>query len=105
MSQLFKEILESVQYLHDNYIIHRDLNPYNIMFIKDMFKKTGRFIRIIDFGLIAFHQYADQRHSSNKGNIDYIAPEVFDGEIYKTKADIYSLGVLLGEMLDISDIE
>jgi serine/threonine protein kinase len=95
-SQLFIEILESVQYLHIYNIIHRDLNPYNIILkIPENFES---FIKIIDFGLIAIHEFADQKHSSDKGNIRYIAPEVFEGRIYDTKADIYSLGILLSEL-------
>jgi serine/threonine protein kinase len=95
-SQLFIEILESVQYLHENNIIHRDLNPYNIML--KIPKNFESFIKIIDFGLIAIHESADQTHSSNKGNIVYIAPEVYDGNKYDTKADIYSLGIILNEL-------
>ncbi len=76
LSQIFIEILECVQFLHENNIIHRDLNPYNIMLMR------GRkiFIRIVDFGLIAIYEFADHTHSSNKGNFDYIAPEVTSPE-------------------------
>jgi serine/threonine protein kinase len=97
-SQLFIEILESVQHLHKNNIIHRDLNPSNIMLkIPENFES---FIKIVDFGLIAIHESADQTHSSDKGNYDYIAPEVFDGRKYDTKADIYSLGKISSELFD-----
>jgi serine/threonine protein kinase len=99
-SQLLIEILQSVQYLYDIDIIHRDLNPYNIMLNNESKRKT--FIRVVDFGLMAIHEYADQAHSSNKGNIDYIAPEVFDENNYNTKADIYSLGVILSQLFDIN---
>ncbi len=47
-----------------------------------------KFIRIVDLGLMAVHKYSDQTHSSDKGNYDYIAPEVYDGRIYDIKADI-----------------
>jgi tRNA A-37 threonylcarbamoyl transferase component Bud32 len=97
LSQIFIEILECVQFLHENNIIHRDLNPYNIMLTRD--RKI--FIRIVDFGLIAIHEFADQTHSSDEGHPDYMAPEVFDGRIYDTKADIYSLGKILGHLFDI----
>jgi serine/threonine protein kinase len=97
-SQLFIEILESVQYLHRNNIIHRDLNPYNIMLkIPENFES---FIKIIDFGLIAIHEFQDQTHSTDKGNIKYAAPEVLNGRKYDTKADIYSLGILLDQLFD-----
>jgi hypothetical protein len=98
-SQLFVEILESVQYLHENSIIHRDLNPNNIMLMRD----NERIIRIVDFGLIAIHEFADQSHSSDKGHIKYAAQEVLNGRKYDTKADIYSLGILLGELFRINN--
>jgi tRNA A-37 threonylcarbamoyl transferase component Bud32 len=94
--QLFIQILQSVQYLHEENIIHRDLNPYNIMLTIP--QNSGKFIKILDFGLIAFHEFDGQLHSSDKGNIDYIAPEVYEGKKYNTKADIYSLGILLSEL-------
>jgi serine/threonine protein kinase len=92
-SQLFVEILECVQFLHKNQIIHRDLNPYNIM-IK-MNGENNRFIKICDFGLIAIHKFAQQSHTQDRGHISYAAPEVLIGRKYDTKADIYSLGIIL----------
>jgi serine/threonine protein kinase len=98
-SKLFIEILECVQYLHEHNIIHRDLNLTNIMLKWD--KEKRRFIRIVDFGLIAFHQYAEQLHSPEKGQIKFTAPENLDGEKYNTKTDIYSLGVIFRHLFDI----
>jgi hypothetical protein len=98
-SQLFIEILECVQYLHKNQIIHRDLYPENIM-IK-MNGENNRFIKICDFGLIAIHKFAQQSHTKDRGHIRYAAPEVFNGRNYDTKADIYSLGIILINLFDI----
>jgi serine/threonine protein kinase len=98
-SQLFIEILECVQYLHKNQIIHRDLNPYNIM-IK-MNGENNRFIKICDFGLIAIHKFAQQSHTQDRGYMRYAAPEVLNGRKYDTKADIYSLGIILINLFDI----
>jgi serine/threonine protein kinase len=98
-SQLFIEILECVQYLHKNKIIHRDLNPNNIM-IK-MNGENNRFIKICDFGLIAIHKFAQQSHTQDRGHVRYAAPEVLDGRKYDTKADIYSLGRILQNLFDI----
>jgi serine/threonine protein kinase len=95
-SRLYIEILEGVQYLHENKIIHRDLNPFNIMLIIDSIHE--RIVRICDFNLIAIHKYASQPHSSQRGNISYIAPEVENGRNYDTKSDLYSLGVILDEL-------
>jgi alpha-tubulin suppressor-like RCC1 family protein len=101
-SQLFIEILECVQYLHKNQIIHRDLYPKNIM-IK-MNEENNRFIKICDFGLIAIHKFAQQSHTQDRGQIRYAAPEVLKGRKYDTKADIYSLGVILINLFDIDII-
>ena len=98
-SQLFIEILECVQYLHKNQIIHRDLNPYNIM-IK-MNGENNRFIKICDFNLITIHKFAQQSHTQDRGHIKYAAPDVLNGRKYDTKADIYSLGIILINLLDI----
>jgi tRNA A-37 threonylcarbamoyl transferase component Bud32 len=98
-SQLFIEILECVQYLHKNQIIHRDLYPENIMI--QMNGENNRFIKICDFGLIAIHKFAQQSHTKGRGHIKYAAPEVLNGRKYDTKADIYSLGIILINLFDI----
>jgi hypothetical protein len=98
-SQLFIEIIEGMQHLHKHNIIHRDLNPNNIMLLWDL--NTSRIIKIVDFGLIAFHEYAEQLHSQEKGTMKFIAPEVDCGQVYDTKADIFSLGIILQRLFDI----
>jgi hypothetical protein len=98
-SQIFIEILECVQYLHKNQIIHRDLHPNNILI--EMNGEKNRFIKICDFGLIAIHKFAQQSHSQDRGHIRYAAPEVLDSRNYDFKADIYSLGRILINLFDI----
>jgi hypothetical protein len=102
-SQLFLELLECIQFLHKQNVIHRDLNPYNIMLVSD--DKSKRFIRIGDFGLMALHEFTEQLHSRDKGQLKYMAPELEEGDNtkvkYNTKADIYSLGTILQNLLDI----
>jgi serine/threonine protein kinase len=99
-SQLFEEILESVDYLHKQNppIIHRDLKPNNILITDGT---NGRFVKIADFGLATFHEFAGQSHTKYKGTIRYAAPEVMSSSEYDTKADIYSLGVILQELFNI----
>jgi serine/threonine protein kinase len=82
-------------------LIHSD--SYNInSYIK--FKKVDQdsksMIRIVDFGLISMHEYAEETHTQDVGNIKYMAPEV-DNNQYNTKADIYSLGIILRKLFDI----
>jgi hypothetical protein len=111
-SQLFIEIVKGVQYLHKNNIIHRDLNPNNILIKRQEFfdfiyrkGKIRSFVKIGDFGLIAIHKYAQQPHTRDRGNVKYMAPEIYEGlednTNYDFKADIYSLGKFLKDLLFI----
>jgi serine/threonine protein kinase len=97
-SELFKEILESVDYLHKQKVIHRDLKPNNILITDGM---NGRFVKIADFGLATIHEFDGQTHTKYKGTIRYAAPEVMRSRNYDIKADIYSLGVILQELFNI----
>jgi hypothetical protein len=110
-SQLFIEIVKGVKYLHQNNIIHRDLNPNNILIkrevIEDFTKillreeKNRNFVKIGDFGLIKIHSFAQQSHTIDKGTPKYMAPEVINDKHYEFKADIYSLALIFEEMFCI----
>jgi serine/threonine protein kinase len=102
-SQLFIEIVKGVQYLHQNNIIHRDLNPNNIMIKREKIKnsrKNRSFVKIGDFGLIAIHNFCQQLHTRDRGTLKYMAPEVDSGK-YDTKADIFSIGIIFRELFNI----
>jgi serine/threonine protein kinase len=96
-SELLNEILESVFFLHEQKIIHRDLKPANILITNGT---NGRFIKIADFGLAIIHEMPDQSHTQGLGTHKYMAPEVLRTQKYDTKADIYSLGVILFELFN-----
>jgi serine/threonine protein kinase len=100
-SSIFIEILEGVKYLHKQNppLIHRDLCPDNILL---KIEENDRVVvKIADFGLLTIHKYAEQLHESEKGHIRYIAPEVRNGGNYDTRADIFSLGMVLRNLFDI----
>jgi serine/threonine protein kinase len=99
-SELFKEILESVDYLHKLKppIIHRDLKPSNILITNG---SNGRFVKLADFGLAVIHKFDEQTHTEGLGTAKYVAPEVLNGRTYDIKADIYSLGVITQELFDV----
>ncbi len=107
-SQLFIELVEGLQYLHKENIIHRDLKPSNIL-LKNGFLNSNllerdykrRFLKISDFGLLALHRFSQQTHSLDKGTPKYMAPEVIYNEKYGFEADIYSIGVILTQLLII----
>jgi serine/threonine protein kinase len=99
LSELLKEILESVDFLHKENIIHRDLKPANILITNGI---NGRFIKIADFGLSVIHELPDQSHTQDSGTIKYMAPEVSNSRKYDMKADIYSLGVIIQDLFHLN---
>ena len=88
------QILRGLQHAHDKGIVHRDVKPQNIMVLPD-----GT-IKVTDFGIARFAR-SDQRTITDKaiGSVHYISPEQARGEKTDEKADIYSVGVMLYEML------
>lgn len=89
----FNQIVEGIKYLHDNDIIHRDIKPSNILFIDDT-------VKICDFGLARNVNNLTNiiNGSSEVGTSFYRAPEI-DSHIYNNKIDVYSLGIILIELL------
>ena len=105
--ELFKELLECVQYLHDlkPQIIHRDLKPDNILIKPNIL--SGRFIKLGDFGLATVHDKAInyftlEKHTTGGGTVKYQAPEIGQGSIYGHKCDIYSLALVGAEVFDFN---
>lgn len=88
------QILKGLQHAHDKGIVHRDVKPQNIMVLSD-----GT-IKVTDFGIARFAR-SDQRTITDKaiGSVHYISPEQARGEKTDEKTDLYSVGVMLYEML------
>lgn len=99
-AEIFKELLECVQYLHDLNppLIHRDLKPSNVLI--NLTKKSGRFLKLCDFGLATFHERSYMEHTQGLGTLKYIANEVNQGKVYDTRADVYSVGVMAQDIFD-----
>src|SRR5579864_5346019 len=89
-------ICDALEYIHSNGVVHRDLKPENIMVQSD-----GR-IKLIDFG-IAYSDGARRltfaKFSQTMGTPDYISPEQVRGKRGDARSDLFSLGVMLYEML------
>ena len=88
------QILMALECSHEKGIIHRDIKPQNIMLLQD-----GS-IKVADFGIARFLQSETQTMTDKAiGSVHYIAPEQASGDYITDKADIYSVGVMLYEML------
>ena len=90
------QILRALQHAHDKGIVHRDIKPHNIMLLPD-----GT-IKVADFGIARFSRqdiHATRAPEKAIGSVHYISPEQARGDITDEKADIYSVGVMLYEML------
>ncbi len=88
------QILRALQHAHDRGIVHRDIKSQNVMLLPD-----GT-IKVMDFGIARFNRETDKTISEKAiGSVHYISPEQARGDITDEKSDIYSVGVMLYEML------
>ncbi len=94
---LFRQVCEAVQYAHQQAVLHRDLKPANILV------KPDRSVRLLDFGIAKpLDRQGDSltRSGLAVATPAYAAPEQMEGKPAAVTADIYSLGVILRELLD-----
>ena len=94
--RLTVRICEALEHIHTNGVVHRDLKPENIMV------DAEDNIKLIDFGIAAnagSRRLTFANFSRNMGTPDYISPEQVRSKRGDARSDIYSLGVMLYEML------
>jgi len=90
-------ILAAVDHAHKNGIVHRDIKPQNILV------DSQGVVKVADFGIARMKAQQTTRiadvNSSALGSVHYISPEQASGEVADEKSDLYSVGVVLYEML------
>lgn len=97
--EIFQDVCQAVSFAHQNLVVHRDLKPNNILVTKD-----GK-VKLLDFGIAKLLAQGDLDFSESKtieGNAltpEYASPEQINSENITTASDVYSLGVVLYELL------
>ena len=106
---IFKQIVVGLNYLHKTNIIHRDIKPSNILFSNNIVKigDFGLSINItkIDKGNSELSELSELSGSQEFGTFNYLAPEVLANNNYSIYSDVYSIGVILFELLKIFTTE
>lgn len=88
------QLTSAISCAHESYIIHRDIKPQNVMILED-----GR-VKITDFGIaLALNSTELTQTNSVMGSVHYLPPEQANGTGSTVKSDIYSLGILMYELL------
>ena len=88
------QLTSAIACAHDSYIIHRDIKPQNVLVLED-----GR-VKITDFGIAtALNSNELTQTNSVMGSVHYLPPEQANGSGATIKSDIYSLGILMFELL------
>lgn len=96
---LIRQIGEGLAYIHEQGLVHCDLKPSNIM-ITDV--DGERHFTILDLGLARFRDSKEQRVKPSRatsGTVEYMSPEQIRGRLTDQRSDLYSLGVILYEIL------
>jgi serine/threonine protein kinase len=87
------QVAKALSHAHSRGIIHRDIKPHNIMILKD-----GS-VKVADFGIARLQSTQNTLTQEALGSVHYISPEQAKGSHVDARSDIYSLGVVMYEML------
>lgn len=93
IATIVSQICLALEYAHDQGIVHRDIKPANIMVLPDYS------IKVMDFGIARVDSSSMTRTGIAMGTPNYIAPELLQGKLADRRCDIFSLGVVVYELL------
>lgn len=91
---IMSQVTDGMAHAHDSYIIHRDIKPQNIMIL------DNGMVKITDFGIaMALNSTQLTQTNSVMGSVHYLPPEQAAGKGSTIRSDIYSMGILMYELL------
>ncbi len=91
---IMKQLLSAISHAHQHHIVHRDIKPHNILV-----DRLGN-VKITDFGIaMALSSTSITQTNSVLGSVHYLSPEQARGGMANKKSDIYSLGIVMFELL------
>jgi serine/threonine-protein kinase len=93
IAQIIIQICNALEYAHAQGIVHRDIKPANIMILKDYR------VKVMDYGIARVDSSSMTKTGIAMGTPNYISPEQLQGKAVDHRADIFSLGVVMYEML------
>jgi aurora kinase, other len=91
-SKYIKQVLDAIMYLHSNDIIHRDLKPENLL-------NSYGTLKLADFGWSVYSPEAGAKRKTFCGTLDYVPPEMIQGEKYDYHSDNWSIGIMAFEFM------
>lgn len=89
--EIFIQVCSAIHFLHSLHLVHRDLKPENLLFAEE------NKVKLCDFGWCAEIQSGERETFC--GTYEYMAPEIIKEKPYNTSIDIWSLGILLYELI------
>ncbi|MBF0610757.1 MAG: protein kinase [Magnetococcales bacterium] len=93
VTEVMTQILDAMQYVHSNGVVHRDMKPANIVILEN-----GQ-VKVADFGIARVESSTMTQMGAVMGTPSYMSPEQFMGQRVDARADLFSIGVILYELL------